>query len=725
MRHLIPALAVLALAATAHAAPYEAFIDIESQEDLDDLLATDQITVETRDALSELLARGVDLDRATREELYSLPNLTYDEVDAILAYRDLQGFIANPTDLVAAGALTEQKLLAISAFLIRVDRSRGEFAPRGKAFVQALATPTDDEVPPVMARVRASFGKNLSAAVAATLTRRRLGTVSWDPNRDALLADPPGLQPHLPKAFVRYRDDKFDVLAGTYRIGFGQRLTFDNSSDYTPNGIYVDDRLVKNADLARACRESRGELMDSPCAGDYQYQSSDYGFSESLLGIAAGAEHLDLGGESYLQAFAWGSYQPRSIYQYELVDRGACPDPRADDNPACGAPDVFVRPDGDLLNPAATAAYQTLPDMYAEALVGGRLAFHARRRSYLGVTAYGATTSWLVEVPDGVRLDFQEWSRTPIGGRYGAVGVDAGFGHGEYDGFAEVTRSFDRMPDGPGAIDGGGGLGAIVRATRSQRKRELELSLRYYDVNFVNPYAGPIDESDEVEGQRARGEQGARVKYTDLRGNLKWWFGVDLFRSYQSDTDAFAPRLNSFARVDLQASDQLAYGVRVDFTDKDLSSGGTGQCYEVAVFDNEFGEPVPCQGMRLKTTAQVRFKADRALVFTARAQHTLIDDGRYPDKRRNDAQAALSMTWKPTPGLRVRARTRYLNEDVSDDQYLEESLWTYGELWMRVRGKDAFTARADLYYWLDGRASTAARSPQPELRLLGSYEARF
>jgi hypothetical protein len=723
MRALVSITVLAAGAATAAAAPYEAFIDIESQEDLDDLLAAEDISAETHAALTELLARGVDLDTATREDLYSLPNLTYDEVDAILAYRGTQRFIAQPIDLVAAGALTEQKLLAISAFLVVSDRRKGEFAPRGWVRAQTRFTQDDHDVFPVGVRARLTLGRHVTVGAVATDTRLRLGDTAWDNNRDGLIVDGTGSQIHVPKIFARYKTDSFDVIAGSYRVGFGERLTFDNSSDYTPNGIYYDDLLHYDPTLAHECKQSTGELAGSPCSGSYNYVSSDYKWSEGLFGIAAGSDHIALG-HGYVQAFAWGSFTPRSIYQYELLDRGACADPYDRSDPACGAPAVFVRPDGDLLTPAAAAAYQTLPDLYAEALVGGHLAVHAARRDYVGLTAYGATTRWLVDVPDGVRLDTQDWSRVPIGGRYGAVGLGAGIGRGIYDGFAEVTRSFDRSPNGPGAIDGGGGFGAVARFTRSLRKRELELSARYYDPNYDNPYAGSIAASDEVDGERVRGEHGVRARYSGKHGVATIRVALDLWRGYVKQSDSYLPRIDSYLHVDLQASDQLAYGVWVDFADKDLGTSGSGQCYEVTFVDDERGEPIPCKGMRLKTTGRARLKVNRDLFVTGQVTHALLDDGRYPSRRRNDLAAILAATWRRSKDLRIRGRMRWLSQDISDNAYLEQSVWTYGEVVARVRAKDTLTARADLFVWLDDRVSTGLRTPA-ELRLLLGYQAKF
>lgn len=724
----LAAAALVAAARPAAATPYEAFIDVESEDDLYDLLAASQISPETFELLRTLLARGVDLDRAGREELYSLPNLTYDDVDAILAYRKLQGFVGDPANLVAAGALTEDKLLAIVAFLQSNDRTLSANRPRGWVNTFTRAASADDQAPPVGLRARVMVGRRLTVGLAASLTRLRIGAPTWDPNRDGLIADEAAVRPHVPKFFVRYRGDDLDLIAGTYRVGFGQRLTFDNSADYTPDGIYLDDQLSRDADLARRCRESTGELGASPCSDDYTYVMPDYKWSEGLRGVAASAPHIPAG-DGYLEAHVFGSYASRPLYQYELVDRAACPDPRNDNDPACAAPPVFVRPEGELLTPTGEHSYQTLPDVYAESLVGGNLTFHARRRDFLGVTAYGATTQWLVDVPDGVQLDTQEWSRIPIGGRYGAIGVHAGLGRGIYDVFAEATRSFDRIPEGPEPIEGGGGFAAIVRATRTVRHRELEVSARLYDANFVNPYAGPIAAADELEGQRARGEHGVRVRYTGTHGAWTVRSAVDLWRALANTVAAsayeYVPRLDLYGYADLKASDQLGYGLGVRWQDKDLGASGGDECYEVLFEDDENGEPIACRGTKLTTTARLRWRPDRKTSITGHLQHALLDDLRTPDSARQDISAQAIATWRASPTLRLRGRVRYRFEDIADNTYLEQTLATYVEAALKLRHKDQLVIRGDLNLWLDDRERTGLRSPSPELWLAAQYKAAF
>jgi hypothetical protein len=709
------AAAVLGLLGEAAANPYEAFVDVESEDDLYDLLASQQITQETFDTLFDLLQRGVDLNTASRDELYSLPNLTYDDVDAILLYRAEQRYIRDPADLVGAGVITDDKLLAIAAFLVLRDPTADRFAARGWVHAMSGVTVGDDLAPPAGLRGRVQVGRHLTAGLATAMTRLRVGDAVYDPNRRALVVDDAALRGHLAKLYVHYETDHVAAIVGTYRIGFGQRLTFDNTGAYTPDGITRDDQLYRVDGLARRCRQTTGELEASPCADDYRYVTGDVSWREALTGVAIGIRKLAVG-DAKLSAHGWVSYQPRSIYQYELYDAARCDDPRADDDPACAAPEVFVRPAGSPLTPAAELSYATLPAMYAEGVVGGNATLALGRRSYVGATAYGATVDWLVDSFQALDLDFQEWASRPSGGAFGAAGVTAGIGVSRFDLALEAAHSFDSMQDG------GGGPAALVRATWTEpRVRELEASLRFYDTAFVNPYGRPIAASDEYEGQRARDEVGGRLRYLGRHGKLAVRAGLD---AWQQLTEGLW-KGEAYLRADVTASKKLAYGLWLEVNDRDLAAGGRGQCYEQAFEFDELGEPVPCGGMRVSTTGRARVEVRRDLSLSAQAQHELLDDQDYPEGFRQDVSAWLSALWKPRKHLALRGRVRYLSEDVADPESLEESLWFYGDLTTRLRHRDRLRLRLDTYVWLDDRERTAERQPSPELRLWAQYEARF
>ena len=62
VKRLLVVSAVVLLARTAHAIPYESFIDVDDEGDLQDLLASGEITQDTFDELIDLLDNGVDLN---------------------------------------------------------------------------------------------------------------------------------------------------------------------------------------------------------------------------------------------------------------------------------------------------------------------------------------------------------------------------------------------------------------------------------------------------------------------------------------------------------------------------------------------------------------------------------------------------------------------------------------------------------------------------------------
>ena len=83
------------------------------------------------------------------------------------------------------------------------------------------------------------------------------------------------------------------------------------------------------------------------------------------------------------------------------------------------------------------------------------------------------------------------------------------------------------------------------------------------------------------------------------------------------------------------------------------------------------------------------------------------------------------MLYKPNKDLRVRARARYLDEAIDDDTYLERSVSATLDTMIRVRDADQLRVRVDSRFWLDQRASTLVRVPNPAFTFWLMYEARL
>lgn len=725
----IVALAVLVVPGRAWAIEYEVFIDVDDEEELYDLYVSDQISEDTFNTLVELQRRGVDLNEASRPELYSLPNLTYEDVDHILAYRTEVGVIHGPADLVAAGVLDERKLGSLLTFVRAHDERPKLTATHGWIRYQTAWSVEDRTVPPMALQARIQTLRNLTIGAAGFVTRQRPGDPVWDPTRDALVAEGMRARVHAPKYFVQWDTERWGVIAGTFRIGFGQRLVVDTSNRYTPNGFYMDDAVYRPTQLGVACRTSAGELPESPCAGEAGdiYVSKDLRWRDSMRGVAIGAKHLSLP-VGWMQLYGFGSWQNKQIYQYEIYDRDACEDPRSSDD-VCSAPEVLVYDPDDPLAPATAHKFQTLPNMYDEIVGGANWSWFYDRRTHVGLTGYGATALWRV---DGVELDFQEWSSTPFGGPWGAIGADMAWGKSWSDLAVEVARSFDSMRTVTGSGYGGGGFAGIVRHTTTIDRHELELTARYYDQAYANPLAGPIAQADEFDGNRARDEAGGRVRYTgriadrlDLRGLADFW--VQPSRNI--------PKFFGYLRGDVDVTDWFRPGLWLLYRTSDLRSGSTAGCVDSGDFEENGANPDGTIDLRSGCLAEVGqitgrmtfrpLKRRNKLSITTQYQHEVIDDVSLDGRPRQDASAFLIVRSNPVGRFRVAGRLRYLFEDIDDNERFEQSVWTYVDLSYVFARVFLVRLRYDLYAWLDDRDNTQARRPSPEHRLRLQLEAKF
>jgi hypothetical protein len=246
----------------------------------------------------------------------------------------------------------------------------------------------------------------------------------------------------------------------------------------------------------------------------------------------------------------------------------------------------------------------------------------------------------------------------------------------------------------------------------------IEASLRWYGVGFVDPYAKPIAARDELEGERARDEAGARIRYAASDGVNQVRAQLDVWELPAERV----PRTDDYVRLDHAIDAPVGWGLWLQYEDKDLGAGGRGQCFDSSL-DAPPGEL--CKGMRVSTTARLHLNPSERLRVTTQLTHRLQDDPRHPAGFRRDVMAWAVALWRPSDRLRVHARARYLFQDVATPGALEESLWAYADLTLRLRDRDALRVRADLYAWLDARASTLARTPNPELWLWLGYEASF
>lgn len=716
---------ILLVPLVARAALFEQQLQVDDEDDLYTLEQRGDITSDQLETLLELFRDGVDLNGASRDDLYDLPGLTYADCDAIIAYRTARGRIDDPAELVAAGAITAEQLLEVAPF-IRIDAARAKLPVSGKVRLVSRYTVGDNVAPPALLSASAKLPWNLSAGLMLATSRRQPATPDYDPVMDTLRSAGFGYRVDVPRFYAQWKSGQRRLVVGTFTIGFAERTTLDTTRRQTPRGIYLTNDFTRPMDLVRTCKLSNpDDILDGGCGADEKnlYITPDFSWREQFRGVAGSVEDVALGTEATLSAYAFLSYQSRRLYQYQLYDRRICDDP-ADPSPDCKAPPVYL---GDT---TTRLIYASLPGIFDELAGGGHVTVKPNHRYTLGLTGYGAVPFFGAQP---MQLDFQEWSRYPNGGAFGALGVNGQATFGPVNLFIEATRSFDHAVGG-----NGGGFGVEQRTTFSPRGHELEVSLRYYDADFNNPYARPVSAPDAVDGLRARNELGIRARYSGRFGKdweLKtrhdlWVAPYDTLKE-----PAGVPNLFSLLRVNFNGWRVFRPAGWVEMRNRNLGSSQHGGCSSEQVILTE-GDPYLCSGDVYRIAGRLEFRPLQRLTLATQAWLTWHDDTRYKESFERDLQLWGEVAWQPADWLQLRLRSRYLNQDLADIAHHETNLWTYLDAALLLPARVRLALRYDLVVWLDERSSTigrllddgtreGARVPNPENRLMVDVRTAF
>lgn len=665
--------------------------DVFAMEERGELLADDA------EHLVELLQRPVDLRTASRAELSELPGVDAADVERLLEHQRTADALATAA-LVDAGVLTEAQLEALAPFIRATPLLGAAPSLAGEVRLVTRAMPTDTLAPPVLlgARLVGPFG--LEANLWLATTRQALASPTWETSAGAGGALVTGGAPYqltVPVAGLQWRWGRLKVVAGTFAIGFGERLVLDTTRRPNPDGLELVAGFPRLSTSSRRCRSSPdcADAASSNNSGNSgnsntdaapsRFVTSDFAFREPFRGLAASLEAIPLGADTTLSLAAFASYQTRSVSQYELYDARACADPRRDALAQCDAPAVYL---SDLSTKVSSS---TLPRLFDELALGAHLGLTGGERWKFGLTGYRAAPTFHAGPAE---LDFQEWSRWPNGGPFGAVGVDGSLHLGDVGLFVELARSFD------GSVGNqGGGWGVVQRTTWGGQGHQLELSARYFDAHFANPHARPVSAPDEYDGQRARNEAGARLRYSARLG-AAWRVG--------GRADVW---LNPFEVPGLERAlvPHLQALARLDFT-------GWAAAQPSLWVEARLGE---------LTRATLRLELaplERRLRLTAQGSLSRTTDGAAT---RYGLLAWLALDARPLDILELQARARFLITDLSGPKELEQSARASLEVALSPISAVRLAARYELFVLLDARPSTLTRWPNPEHRL--GLDARF
>lgn len=686
----------LAWSTTAQAALYKVPILAESEDELRDLLEEGEISDEEFERLAHLLERPLDLNRARREALYDLPGLTWPMVDQIVAWRDKEPF-RDVDDLTLAG-IPDDVVRQLYPFVKVAKRLARAPIVTGDVRLHGIERFQDSRAPSFNLRSRATLFGKVDAGISMLL-QENTGPFSWH-HEDGLTwlsADAPAIAFSVPKFYVTMDEALWSAIVGSYQVGFGERLVFDETTRLEPNGFYPDDLL-----------------------SEYE-EAGKFGNRERMYGVAASLHELSLGeGAGALDATLWFSWWPYDVAQRDVDSFLRAADdtayyvtgPPSSSNPLfcesgadpelCASLDPGLR-SGKLSN-------QRLRSAFTELVVGGHVSYLPTPQWSIGATAYWAMVDWLESGDD---LYFAPSARFPNRDQFGAFGLDVQGTVSIVSLFAEYARTFD------------GGNALAGRVILGWKRFDVELNGRWYQASFDNPHARGTAADDQYRGQRDRDEAGGGVRVTFRP--LKWFNGrVDLDLWTRPSLDYSA--LDLTTRFDFVPLDWLVVSTGVDYRDKVLSQGGRDEDYAdstlTTVVVDPYGRHILSidddrevgRGARVAAWLQLALTPLAGLRIVGFFKSTLWDDEvsdrayYYPDPLRtelnqhyaenfaHDFYTWLLVGYEPLDGLELSARVKYLDEDtefnVRGDRFVEG--------WLQVRWRIADPVWFQLRYRIRG-----------------------
>jgi hypothetical protein len=598
-RSLLWLLPALLVASPARAAEYSVEIHVDDEDDINQLYFDGEITDEERDRLLTLFLAKVDLNRASREELYELPGFTLDLADRVLERRSLPGGIRSVDDIADVAGMTPAIMDQCRIFLTarRPDEQRKYEAEsrtgaitRYAARAQAGGQNTWD--PAFYERIRARAYDHAGIGVLIT-TGTMLGDVhSASSSVPGLSADGYAFRGDVPRFYAYWDGPRLFALGGTYRVGFGLRLTMDTSRRQRPHGFYTNDEVYESNDAGKI----------NPFDG--------------FTGLALRAKYLPVH-RGWFDTSAFGSWWNKDIYSYDLAyDHGSEP--------------FLVDADTD-----EPISYATLPKVVQEWVAGGNVTYNLDRRTAVGVTGYYGGFKLNVSAPALQAAAASKYPESRNGKLCGADGIWCPFGAAGLDakvGFGRVDLAAEAAVN-----DIGKPAALAVAWIEPTPTLQVVPSFRYYSPGYDNPYARGESATDEYLGNRARDELGPRLrlywrpwKFLRLRGDVDLWRRQN--EPVYDDTGQLTSLLNSptwdlrtLARVDVSPTSKERLAVWFFHHDKDVTKGGRGLSYY------PYSE-ADAGGLRLYYAVMASTTRLRRFTFSVQFKHIFEDTSTFSDR---------------------------------------------------------------------------------------------
>ncbi len=669
---VLPAILVLLLSTPVAAYDYRAPILVDDEDDIYELLASGDIDDDEKDTLLDLLRDPLDLNEASRRELYGLPGLTYALVDAIIARRDDKPF-TRVTQLKKVDGITNEIFVQVKS-LVRVVPPRKTAGPKGKSKIQGevrakvadrirgkgtSATSTaDDDRPEGYVRVKAKDA-GLWEVGAVVVTQNTIGSVSnygsnlevapYFVDKDGLPKDVDNDEyyfvktsgetylPSWPKVYARFQFKDVTALAGSYRVGFGQRLLIDNIGQQNPYGFKPDLYV------------GEGEYGFSPYRG--------------FFGAVATVPLFDKG-NMRLEATPFFSWWRHDIYQSDMKHRVSEADGCIPEIPeTCYDKYALIQPYED--DSFLKLSSQSFPRAWSELIGGANATLHLGRHSHVGITGFGSMIDFHFGDDDAV-LTGNGYPERKV---FYAMGLDGAYVVGDLSVFGEVAM-MDNLS-----------YAGLARALWELGDFVMEGSVHYYDDEYDNPHSRGYALSDQFDGSSRKGELGGMLslkyrpfKWLSLRVDEDVWRTPVWKDGGTKEETVQVLRGETYFRLDTVPVEKVRLGGFFKLADRDLKESGTDEEY--------YSSDEPARGEKYQWGAQLSTQLIPNVQLWAYYKQAFIDVGsNSPDKdepsdsREKEHYAVLKVSLRPLAFVEkkwekllvIDARGKYFEGDLEGD----------------------------------------------------------
>jgi len=546
-------LSAAGLSRDADARTYPVEIGETNEDELRNLYEDGLLSADEFDTLIELLNNPIDVNRASRQELFDLPYVTLKLSRNIVLgrrkgpYKSLAD-MASRVEGMDDGILDQIQPFATAGIRDRAgfdkDNISGKVRLRSGMYFEEVEPIEGDhanrthtpqqigytQLPATQLSADVSYDRTYSAG-AVILSQTDIRGITYNPSSRDFYASY-GQTLELGRVYSSIEKDRWRAIVGNYSAGFGLGLTFDRTSRTQPNGWYKDvsvtaDEFYRRFRLPR--RLFGGAVTFNADIGSWEMESTVFASSDEYnlyqydMGMTGG------------QAVDWTEFETDS-------------------------PRIYI--DGQKVG------WMTVPNAYRESMAGVNTTFSDGDRGSVGLTSYvGTQDRTTIEGVNQVNEFVIRGGYPVLTDTYGAVGLNGSWGVGIVDFFGEYAYSFT------------GGSGLLVKSIINPLGGEVELSARHYGTEYDNPHGRGTAAADQYQGMRDRDEQGLRAKgYYDVSQRVRLTADVDYWRTNLE----FSPvsNLMMYGRMNAWLIEKklmlAAYGKR---TDQNLASQGRANSY--------------------------------------------------------------------------------------------------------------------------------------------------